>query len=90
VYVLLHSLAAIRNHPVGPTRPPESKLHASCFIVAKIALVLWIVAIAPSCILVSRPDVCLKGTIDCKLLLLDVVASSSALWVPNPGGRGLG
>ena len=77
--MLLHFLAACRNEPVGILRPPELRLHAACFIIAKLGLGLWIMAMIASSVAASRPDICRTGGRDCKPLLIEVVMSSLAL-----------
>ena len=79
LYILLHFLAALSNEAVGVVRPPEIRLHAFCFIVARLAFVAWMIAVIASSITVSNASTCLKGSRDCKLQVLDVVASTVAL-----------
>ncbi|KAE8447849.1 hypothetical protein EG329_010078 [Mollisiaceae sp. DMI_Dod_QoI] len=74
-YVILHSIAAKYNDPVGVTRPPELRLHAACFIVARLALVAWFSAFIAACVVISRPDVCSSGSRTCQTQIADVVAS---------------
>jgi hypothetical protein len=64
-------------------RPPELRIHAACFIVARLVLVFWVITFIAACSVVSRPVVCLKGTLSCKLQVADVVTSNVAMWVPN-------
>ena len=77
--MLLHFVAACHNEPVGIVRPPELRLHAACFIVARLGLVLWIIAMIASSVVASRPNVCRNGGRDCKASLVEVVMSSLAL-----------
>ncbi|KAH7324038.1 hypothetical protein BKA65DRAFT_598540 [Rhexocercosporidium sp. MPI-PUGE-AT-0058] len=75
VYVLIHGFAAKYNDPVGMIRPPELKLHAACFILARLALVFWMVAFITASAVVAKPKACTPGTMACKLQIADVVAS---------------
>jgi hypothetical protein len=86
--VLLHILAACYNEPVGIVRPPELRLHAACFIAARLGLALWIMAMIASSVVASRPDVCRIGGRDYKSQMIEVVMSSLALWVPVPASVG--
>ncbi|CZT50791.1 uncharacterized protein RSE6_11843 [Rhynchosporium secalis] len=74
-YVLIYGLAAWYNDPVGIIRPPELKLHATCFILARLALVFWFVSFVAACAMAGKPNVCLSGTRACSLQIADVVAS---------------
>ncbi|PQE24194.1 s-adenosylmethionine decarboxylase proenzyme protein [Rutstroemia sp. NJR-2017a BVV2] len=78
LYLLLHLIAAIKNTPVGIVRPPESRLHAYCFIVARVALVCWLASIIASSVVVSKPNVCRPGTRDCRLQTAGIVISGIA------------
>lgn len=75
LYILVHGVAAKYNDPVGMVRPPELKLHATCFILARLALVFWMVSFIAACAVLGRPKACLSGTQACKLQVADVVAS---------------
>lgn len=75
IYVLIHGVAAKYNDPVGLIRPPELKLHAACFILARLALVFWMVAFITACVVVSKPNACMSGTLACRLQIANVVAS---------------
>ncbi|TVY33184.1 hypothetical protein LOCC1_G007934 [Lachnellula occidentalis] len=77
-YVLFHFLAAYRNEPVGIVRPPKLRLHAACFIFARIGLVLWIITMIVSSVVASRPNICGNGGRDCRTILVGVVVSSLA------------
>lgn len=79
VYILLHAIAACSNDPVGETRPPECKIHACCFIVAKISLMLWIIAIIVCAVVVGKPGLCERDVKDCRLHVLELVTSNLAL-----------
>lgn len=79
VYIMLHFVAALKNEPIGSVRPPEIRIHGYCFIAARLALVAWTVALIVSSVVASNPTVCLRGSRDCKLQILDVVSSSLAL-----------
>lgn len=78
-YVVLHSIAAKNNDPVGVTRPPELKLHAACFIVARLALVAWFMAFVAACVVISKPNACLVDRVVCQTRIVDVVVSLLAL-----------
>lgn len=78
-YVALHAMAAKYNEPVGVTRPPELKLHAACFILARLVLIAWFGAFIAACVVVSKPGACLRGSSTCQIQLVDVVASLLAL-----------
>lgn len=82
-YGIVHGVGAKYNEPVGVVRPPVLKLHAACFILARIALVLWILAMISSCVAVSRPTVCKIGNgfdgADCRPEIIGVVISNIAL-----------
>lgn len=78
-YILLHAVAAYHNEPIGEARPPEKKTHACCVIIARLALVSWLVAIIASAVVVGKPLICVKGSKDCRLQVLDLVASNLAL-----------
>lgn len=75
IYVLIHGVAAKHNEPVGLVRPPRSRLHAACFILARLALVFWMVVFFTACAVVAKPGACLTGSRTCKLQIADVVAS---------------
>ncbi|KAI9047300.1 hypothetical protein LZ554_008748 [Drepanopeziza brunnea f. sp. 'monogermtubi'] len=75
VYLAFHGLAARYNDPVGVSRPPERKLHATCFIVARLGLVFWIASFIASLVVVATPNACLAGSNACKLQIADVIAS---------------
>jgi hypothetical protein len=62
-------------------RPPELRIHAACFIVARLVLVFWVITFIAACSVVSRPAACLKGTLSCKLQVADVVTSNVAMLV---------
>jgi hypothetical protein len=79
IYVILHAIAAVYNEPVGVVRPPELTIHAACFVVAKLALVFWIITFIAACTVVSRPTSCPRGPQSCKLQVADVVASNLAV-----------
>ena len=68
-------MAAKHNEPVGLVRPPRSRLHAACFILARLALVFWMVVFFTACAVVAKPGACLTGSRTCKLQIADVVAS---------------
>ncbi|CZR56515.1 uncharacterized protein PAC_06404 [Phialocephala subalpina] len=74
-YVTLHGVAAKYNEPVGVTRPPELRLHAACFILARLSLVGWLMEFIAACVVVSKPSACLSGSSTCHIMLADVVAS---------------
>lgn len=78
-YIILHGVAAKQNDPVGVVRPPELRLHAACFVVARIGLVMWFVAFISAVTVVSKPDVCASESGDCKMQLADVATSILAL-----------
>ncbi|PVH76528.1 hypothetical protein DL98DRAFT_574314 [Cadophora sp. DSE1049] len=75
IYVLVHGVAAKYNDPVGMVRPPELKLHAACFILARLALVFWMVVFFTACAVVSKAKACMSGSQACKLQIADIVAS---------------
>ncbi|TVY18765.1 hypothetical protein LARI1_G002918 [Lachnellula arida] len=77
-YVLLHFIAACRNEPVGIVRPPELRLHAACFIFARLGLAVWIIVMIFSSAVASRPSICKNGGKDCRTTLVEVVMSSLA------------
>jgi hypothetical protein len=79
LYLIFHAIAAKYNEPVGAVRPPELRLHAACFILARIALLLWFSTFVAASVILSRPKVCMTGTRDCHLQIADVVASIMAL-----------
>lgn len=60
-------------------RPPELGIHASCFIMARLAIVGWMVALIATSVVAAKTSSCLKGSRHCKLQILDVVGSSLAL-----------
>ena len=78
-YLIFHTTAAIHNEPVGVVRPPELKLHAACFIVARLALICWFATFIAASVTLSKPKVCVEGTRNCRLQVADVVASIVAL-----------
>ncbi|KAL2062895.1 hypothetical protein VTL71DRAFT_5967 [Oculimacula yallundae] len=75
IYVLVHGFAAKYNDPVGMIRPPELKLHATCFILARLVLIFWFVEFVTACAVVSKPDNCLSGRKACSLQIADVISS---------------
>ncbi|EMR90041.1 hypothetical protein BcDW1_1308 [Botrytis cinerea BcDW1] len=75
IYLLFHFSATIKNHPVGFVRPPELKLHAYSFIVARVTLVSWMLSIIVSSVVVSKSKVCVPGTTDCKVQIGGLVLS---------------
>ncbi|KAH8649631.1 hypothetical protein BGZ60DRAFT_550991 [Tricladium varicosporioides] len=81
-YGIVHGVCAKYNDPVGVVRPPVLKSHAACFILARIVLVLWILAMILSCVAVSRPTVCKIGNgfdgADCRPEVIGVVISNIA------------
>lgn len=60
-------------------RPPEKRLHAACFIVARLGLVGWIVSLIASSVVAARRDICRSGGRDCRGQLVEVVMSGLAL-----------
>lgn len=56
IYVVLHGIAAKYNDPVSEVRPLDRKLHAVCFILARLALVCWMIDLVATCVMVARPD----------------------------------
>jgi hypothetical protein len=79
-YLILHGVAAKYNDPVGIVRPPELRLHAACFVIARIGLVMWFVAFISAVTVIAKPEVCASESgLDCSMQLADVVASISAL-----------
>lgn len=79
IYLLFHFSATIKNHPVGFVRPPELKLHAYSFIVARVTLVSWMLSIIVSSVVVSKSKVCVPGTTDCKVQIGGLVLSCVGL-----------
>ncbi|RDW88313.1 hypothetical protein BP6252_00345 [Coleophoma cylindrospora] len=75
-YILLHGAAAYRNHPIGPSRPPVNKVHALCFIFARLGLLAWVVAIIANAAVVSKPNICQGGGKLCRLQVIDLTISS--------------
>ncbi|QSZ34516.1 hypothetical protein DSL72_006110 [Monilinia vaccinii-corymbosi] len=57
LYLILHFIASIKNEAVGFVRPPESKVHAYAFIVARITLVCWMLSIITTSVIVSKPKI---------------------------------
>jgi hypothetical protein len=72
-------MAARYNEPVGVVRPPELKLHAACFILARMLLVFWFSTFIATSVVLSKPNVCMRGTSDCQLQIADIVCSIIAL-----------
>ena len=79
MYVVLHFIATLKNEQVGVVRPPVVRVHGYCFIAARLALVAWAIALIASSVVVSKQNVCLRGSRDCDLQILDVVGSGFAL-----------
>lgn len=79
VYLLLHILAMFHNEPVGTIRPPVVRVHGYCFVVARIALVLWMIAITISSVALSREKTCMAGCEDCTPSIITVVVANCAL-----------
>ncbi|RDL40948.1 uncharacterized protein BP5553_00927 [Venustampulla echinocandica] len=77
-YVVFHIFAMMDNDPVGIVRPPVLRLHAACFIVARLALVMWIIAMIASIVEVSRQNICMSGGRDCKVAVVNVTISNLA------------
>ncbi|KAK0130255.1 hypothetical protein ONS96_000778 [Cadophora gregata f. sp. sojae] len=75
IYIIVHGVAAKSNDQVGAVRPPQLKLHAACFILARLALVSWVVAFFTACAVASKSTACTSGTHKCKLQIADIVAS---------------
>ncbi|KAF4612828.1 hypothetical protein G7Y89_g15545 [Cudoniella acicularis] len=78
-YISLHIVASKHNDPVGIVRPPVLRLHAACFIIARLALVVWIMAMIASIVALSRPAMCIKAAIDCRSEIIGVVISNLAV-----------
>ncbi|PMD21661.1 hypothetical protein NA56DRAFT_658739 [Hyaloscypha hepaticicola] len=78
-YLIFHAFAATYNEPVGVVRPPELKLHAACFILARMLLPFWFSTFIAAMITLSKPNLCMKGSRDCHLQVADVVSSIMAL-----------
>lgn len=78
-YLIFHAFAATYNEPVGVVRPPELKLHAACFILARMLLVFWFSTFIAAMVTLSKPNICMKGSRDCQLQVADVVSSIVAL-----------
>jgi hypothetical protein len=78
-YLIFHAIAAKNNEPVGVVRPPKLKLHAACFILARIVLVFWFSTFVAALVILSRPKICMVGTLYCHMHIADVVASIVAL-----------
>ncbi|KAF7866789.1 hypothetical protein EAF04_005631 [Stromatinia cepivora] len=76
LYLILHLTSSIQNAPVGYVRPPELKIHAYSFIVARVTLVCWMISLIISSILVSKPKVCVPGTKECFVQIGGVVISA--------------
>jgi hypothetical protein len=74
-----HAFAATYNEPVGVVRPPELKLHAACFILARMLVVFWFSTFIAAMVTLSKPNICMKGSRDCQLQVADVVSSIVAL-----------
>lgn len=72
-------MAAVDNEPVGVIRPPVLRIHATCFVVARLALLAWVITMIASTVVISKSSICRKGTRDCTLQILAVVASTLAL-----------
>jgi len=79
IYIIFHGVAAKYNDPVGVVRPPEMKLQAACFILARLAMICWLIAIIVACVVVSKPKMCMRGTQTCKLQVAEIVAFVLAL-----------
>jgi hypothetical protein len=79
LYLALHAVAAKYNEPVGVVRPPELKLHAACFILARMLLVFWFSTFVAALVTLSKPHACMTGSRDCRLHVADVVSSILAL-----------
>ncbi|KAH8592824.1 hypothetical protein B0O99DRAFT_689374 [Bisporella sp. PMI_857] len=78
IYIAFHIRAADSNEPVGTVRPPVIRVHAMCFIVARVALLFWLITIVLSCIVVAKPSLCLVGSNTCKLQIGGLVAATFA------------
>jgi len=81
IYIFFHAIAAKYNEAVGVVRPPELRLHAACFILARVVLVLWLVAFIAGCVVLSKPQFCYNGNRDCHFEIVDIVASILAVYV---------
>lgn len=78
-YIILHGIAAYYNEPVGVIRPPEVRLHAACFIIARLVLLLWIIAMIASSVAAGKSHVCKVGGSDCKIQIVDVFMAVLAM-----------
>lgn len=65
LYTILHGVAARKNDAVGLVRPPVIKIHGMCFIVAKVALVIWIAALICECVLLRHSGPSLGFKVGC-------------------------
>ncbi|KAL3423140.1 hypothetical protein PVAG01_04887 [Phlyctema vagabunda] len=78
LYIFLHCIAAVRNLPVGTSRPPKHKIHAFSFIFARLAIVAWIVSLIISIAVLSKQSTCENGGLVCRLEVVDVVICAIA------------
>jgi len=79
LYLTFHAIAAKYNEPVGVVRPPELRLHAACFILARIVIIFWFSTFIAASVMLSKAKACTTGTRGCHLRIADVVASMVAL-----------
>ncbi|CAG8956375.1 hypothetical protein HYFRA_00003757 [Hymenoscyphus fraxineus] len=78
LYLLLHLFAMFQNEPVGVVRPPVVRVHGYCFVIARIALVMWMVAITISSVALSREKTCTAEYEDCTPSIIAVIVSNCA------------
>jgi hypothetical protein len=76
MYTIQHLLAALENSLGKPLQLPRYKTQTIFFMIIRLALVFWLVAMIASSVVVSRP--CLKGGQECNLQVITVVASALA------------
>jgi len=83
-YIIFHLIAAGSNEAIGLVRPPVRRLHATCFLVARLCLLLWILALVLDCVFI------VKGWPSSQLKIFQavgIVASGLALCVHSLGNR---
>ncbi|CAG8979431.1 hypothetical protein HYALB_00013439 [Hymenoscyphus albidus] len=66
------------NEPVGVVRPPVVRVHGYCFVIARIALVMWMIAITISSVALSREKTCTAEYEDCTPSIIAVIVSNCA------------
>jgi hypothetical protein len=76
LYTVLYLLTTLQsNHPGEFLR----KIRALCFKIACLAMIFWGVTTIASCVVISKPSLCLKGNRDCNLQIAAIVESGLAV-----------